>query len=87
MPWVEVLRHRRAVLALLYQARKHAILAGDRATSDYIGGAVDRQRERVRFAEKMVRGRPGFFGFVGARFAAGNNAPHTQAARGSNNAG
>lgn len=85
--WGEVLRLRRGVMQCLVEARKLAIYAGDRGTADYVQGAINRQRDRVRYAEKMARGGPGFLGFVGARFAAGDNRLHNQPARGSVDAG
>jgi len=73
--WPVVLDHRRRSLAAMVQARKHAVYAGDRSVAEYLRGAINRQRERVDYAAKMVRRGPRVFTFVSAPFAAADNRP------------
>jgi hypothetical protein len=84
MNWQNVLRHRAAVLSALVQARRHAVLAGDRATVGYLDGGILRQRGRVDYARRQASREPRVFTLVRAPFAACDNRPDNGPATGEN---
>lgn len=73
---------RRLVLLDLQRVKLRAVMARDLATAEWLDGVILRQRDRLKYAERLAVKRAGFFTPDNAQFATSENRPDNQAGPG-----